>query len=257
MTPDDSIEFTSLLDSTCSLLTRGQYTPNEASTGIFFRALAPYPMAAVRDAFAAHVTTSRFSPTPADILDQIRGATADDGRPGAEEAWSIALAARDEVASVVWTTEIAEAWGVARAVLPDKIGARMAFKEAYERIVAAARQSRRPMFWELSEGHDPALRADALRIAAGKGIQIAGAADLMALPAPREQAGLLAGYVVAGPNEAQRAVLAKLRDALAGRSIADPAPSADHAIKVQTAQMTAASVARVEAYIEQQKGAAA
>lgn len=58
-----------------------------------------------------------------------------DGRLGADEAW--AIYPHDEATSEVITNEIAEAMQVAYPILRegDKVGARMAFKEAYNRII--------------------------------------------------------------------------------------------------------------------------
>lgn len=58
------------------------------------------------------------------------------GRFGAEEAWAVALAATDEQATVVWNDEVQQAWSTCQELMRygDKIGARMAFKQAYERI---------------------------------------------------------------------------------------------------------------------------
>lgn len=55
-------------------------------------------------------------------------------RISADEAW--ALYPHDEATSAVITNEIAEAMGIAQSLLNegDKVGARMAFKTAYERI---------------------------------------------------------------------------------------------------------------------------
>jgi hypothetical protein len=55
-------------------------------------------------------------------------------RIGADEAW--AIYPHDEASSAVITNEIAEAMAVAQPLLNegDKVGARMAFKTAYERI---------------------------------------------------------------------------------------------------------------------------
>ena len=73
----------------------------------------------------------------------------DDGRPGADEAWAIALEALDEACSVVWCGEIQQAFAIARPVLVagDKIGARMAFRNAYDRLVRDARVQRKPERW--------------------------------------------------------------------------------------------------------------
>lgn len=168
MRPEDAADFSALLDATCVLLTRGQYAPNETSTAIFFKALATYPMAAVRRAFEVHATSSRFSPTPADILDILRES---DGRPEEDEAWAIAIAAADEAATVVWTGEISAAWAVCQTVLQagDEVGARMAFKAAYRRMVVDARAARQPMSWSASLGSDPEKRRCALQLAAAAG----------------------------------------------------------------------------------------
>ncbi len=86
----------------------------------------------------------------------------DDGRPGPDEAW--AQIPRDEAASVVWTDEMAEAFGAASPLLAvgDKVGARLAFREAYQARVNAARDQRRAPRWQVSLGHDPRGRDQAL-----------------------------------------------------------------------------------------------
>lgn len=77
----------------------------------------------------------------------------EEGHLGPEEAWAL-VASLDEGGSVVWTDEIAEAYGVALGVLPDRVGARMAFLEVYRRLVAQARQEGRPATWWASLGWD-------------------------------------------------------------------------------------------------------
>lgn len=86
----------------------------------------------------------------------------DDGRPGPEQAW--AMLPHDEQTSTVWTEEMVQAWGVALPLLSegDKIGARMAFKEAYTKLVADARDAKRNPEWTPSFGVDPAGRVVAL-----------------------------------------------------------------------------------------------
>lgn len=93
----------------------------------------------------------------ADILARIA-----DGRPDIDEAW--AMIPQSEHASVVWTDEMAQAWG---AVLPlldagDTNGARAAFREAYARAVVEARIRREPAHWTPSLGSDVADRERAL-----------------------------------------------------------------------------------------------
>ena len=86
------------------------------------------------------------------------------GRPGANEAWATALSANDERNTVVWTEEMAQAWEVARPVVQggDEIGGRMAFKDAYERLVRAARDERRTPVVTVSVGWDAGMRAAAV-----------------------------------------------------------------------------------------------
>lgn len=175
MRETDYREFSLMLDSVCSLLSKGAYAPNGTNTALWFRSLAAHDLAAVRAGFDAHVRDpqrGRFVPNPADILAQIVGDLDDDGRPGPEEAWALAQKAADEAATVVWTPEIAQAWGIARSVqnLGDDVGARMAFKEAYVRIVSEARSKREPLRWEASLGHDAAQRDEALQRAQSAGL---------------------------------------------------------------------------------------
>lgn len=92
----------------------------------------------------------------------------DDGRPSADEAWSTAILAGDEASTVVWTTETAKAYWAAAALLDegDKVGARMAFRDVYEREVSNARQEGTPVKWEATLGTDPYQREQAIKQAA-------------------------------------------------------------------------------------------
>jgi hypothetical protein len=80
-----------------------------------------------------------------------------DGRPGPEEAWArMPKGARMEEDSIVWCEEERAAYGACRSLLVDgdQIGARMAFKERYERELAEARSQGRPVRWIVSPGYD-------------------------------------------------------------------------------------------------------
>lgn len=101
--------------------------------------------------------------TLAEIISRI-----DDGRPGAEEAW--AMLPHDEATTVVWTDEMAEAWGTVRRLIDEgeMVAARMAFKESYLRIITEAREERRAAKWTVSLGHDVAGRKSALLMAVAK-----------------------------------------------------------------------------------------
>lgn len=124
--------------------------------------LAEYPPAAIRVALQACRRELTGKLTLAAILQRIHAV---DGRPEPNEAWAIALESFDEANTVLMTEEIQRA---AAAALPiyeakDKVGARMAFIEAYAKLVASARTSASPMIWNLSLGHDQQGRAAAIR----------------------------------------------------------------------------------------------
>lgn len=224
----DLAEFSEMLDAVCSLISRGTYTPNGANTALWFRALAKHDFTTVRAAFDAHVKDTqrgRWVPTPADILAQIEGTDADDGRPGPEEAWAIALTTVDEQRTVVWTPEIAEAWGIARTVYAqgDEVGGRMAFKEAYTRIVGNARSSGVRPTWMPSLGIDPKQRDAALMQAHTAGL-LPRPEPLVQLPAPDHA---LSPANTAMPAQVRERLL-ELRERLAGRVAATtPAAAGD------------------------------
>jgi hypothetical protein len=203
MDPKDYKQFSVMLDAACSLLSRGAYTPNAASTAIFFRALQAYPLEVVSRAFDAHCADpqrGKFVPAPADILAQIEGLAAQDGRPGPEEAWAMCQAAADEARTVVWTEEMRQAWSIVWPLIRqsgDEIGARMAFKEAYPRLVSEARARREPARWSTSLGADPAWRDEALRVAIEAGrLRLQALPDelrdrMLTPPAPSKPVGLI------------------------------------------------------------------
>lgn len=115
-----------------------------------------------------------------------------DGRPGADEAWAIALGALDEADTVVWTDEMAQAFAVAQPVLEarDKVGARVAFRDAYDRLVREAREAGRGCRWVASIGHDATRREAALTQAVERGrVAIASVAHLLPAPASGSPVG--------------------------------------------------------------------
>jgi hypothetical protein len=123
--------------------------------------LSDYPASMVGEALKACRRELTGKLTLATILQRIQAA---DGRPGRDEAWGIAMSLSDESDSVVTTDEISLALLAARPILDagDKIGARMAFISAYERIIHEARCEARPVKWDLSLGFDPKRRAVAV-----------------------------------------------------------------------------------------------
>lgn len=252
----DLTPFTQMLDAVCGLLSRGAYQPNPINTALFFRALAKYPLEAVRAGFDAHVgdpQRGRFVPTPADIVAQIEGLAAEDGRPGADESWAVAVMARDEAATVVWTEEMRQAWAVARPVmdLGDEVGARMAFKDAYARLVDDARRRRTPPSWQLSLGHDAQGRREAIERAVEAGRLPP--STLEGLPAPAGEAvALLEGPAAKAMPDWVREQFARLRERLTRR---DEGPSHEELARRETAMRKALIQARVDAYVASQSPA--
>lgn len=112
----------------------------------------------------------------------------DDGRPDADQAW--AMMPMSELASVVWTDEMAQAWGISLPLLNagDAGGARAAFRDVYAKAVLEARIRRRPVHWVPSLGSDVAGRERALLDAVRKG-RLSAAHARQLLPAGIASAG--------------------------------------------------------------------
>ena len=140
-----------------------------ASISVWWAALARYSLADVRAALSAHVqdmVAGKFAPKPADIIGRMQ---LQDGRPGPEEAWS--QMPRDEATTVVWTDEMAAAWGVALPLLAerDQVAARMAFVERYRQLVQHARDAGESAKWTVSLGTDVGGREAVLLDAVDRG----------------------------------------------------------------------------------------
>lgn len=115
--------------------------------------LSSYPREVLARALSRVRTEHTGRLTPKVIIELIDEAM---GRPGANEAWAVAVTAMDERSTVVWTNEMAQAWSVAQPIAADgdMVGARMAFIGAYERLVRTARNERRTPVVMVSEGWD-------------------------------------------------------------------------------------------------------
>lgn len=131
-------------------------TMSEAAVRVLVDDLSNYPHDQVMSALNRCRCELRSRLTLAEIIVRL-----DDGRPGPEEAW--AMIPRDEADSVVWTAEMRTAFGVAGGLLSegDEIGARMAFKEAYQTQVTKARAERRDPRWEVTLGYNHQNRHNA------------------------------------------------------------------------------------------------
>lgn len=137
---------------------------SEGAARVMADDLSHYPVSQVLGAFSRCRRELKGRLTVAAIVERL-----DDGRPGPEEAW--AMIPQGEAESVVWTTEMAQAFGVANPLLQlnDPVAARMAFKETYLAAVTLARSERQPVHWTVSLGHDATMRAAAVEEAVRKG----------------------------------------------------------------------------------------
>lgn len=132
-----------------------------AAAAIMARDLSIYPQNMVIEALGLVRRESKGRLSLAVVIEKLEELSPD-GRPGADEAW--AMIPHDEFSSVVMSEEMAEAMSIARPLLceGDKIGARMAFKEAYNRIVEQNKRSKIPPKWFPSLGIDKESRQEAL-----------------------------------------------------------------------------------------------
>lgn len=212
-------EFGALLSATAAYYDR-KLVPD--TIAIYWRGLADLELDQVRAALNAHAQdpqAGQFMPKIADIRRQIE-AGRDDGHPGPDEAWSIAIGARHEGATVVWTDQIAGAFfQVALPLLDegDKIAARKAFLERYERDIAEARRAGVVARWQASFGGDPEQRRQAIEQAAQLGRltqeQVARLLPPAAPAAPNLQA-IEASAAKALPAADARREIARLRSML-------------------------------------------
>lgn len=140
-------------------VTGQQITPT--ALAMMAQDLSEYPGEIVLQALSMLRKASKFRMTLAAIIEQI-DKLQPDGRPDSDEAW--AMIPRDEWSSRVLTEEMLEASGISQALLNegDQVGARMAFKSAYERIVEKNKLLKLKPKWVVSLGFANIGRASAV-----------------------------------------------------------------------------------------------
>ena len=165
MNPSEFDEFRKILSETAEYYGKEM---TAASINIWWRGLQKVDLLSLQNAFNEHIQSSRFMPSISDVLENLKS---QDGRPNAEEAWAIcAPSLNNEGMTIVWTDEIASAFGVALGLQNDRIAARMAFKESYENFVKNSRRSGKSVRWTASLGHDVAGREGPLMKALQAGL---------------------------------------------------------------------------------------
>ncbi len=182
---------------------------------LWWSMLAEHDISTVGNALSAHIRSSSRMPTVNDILELINASNPTMKRPGADEAW---LKTPPEEFSYWATEEMLGAWAVVAEEMhsdrPDKVAARMAFKDAYNRLVDQAKAQGRPVRWQLIRG----TRNDNLEDTVREGVRLGympstEADDLLRLEC-QKNAGLvplLAGAVASHSDTAKEAVAALKR----------------------------------------------
>lgn len=136
---------------------------SDAVLAVMVADLRQYPETSVMSALAKCRLGLKGRLTLADIIERI-----DDGRPGAEAAWS-EVSGATEATTLVVTEEMQQALAAASPLMPDDlVAARMAFIESYRRLILTARAEGRAVKWRVSLGQDAAGRLPALRDAVEK-----------------------------------------------------------------------------------------
>lgn len=168
---------------------------SNAAAQVFVAELSLYPEHTVFAALRRLNREHKGQLTLASIIERI-----DDGRPSADEAW--AMVPRAEHDTAVLTSETLEALKAAQPLLNegDQIAARMAFKAAYARVVAKAKDEGRGPAWIASLGWDGAGRVGPLADAVEQG---------------KLTAAMALGLVSGSEREAL-AVAVKVQDAITG-----------------------------------------
>lgn len=129
---------------------------SEDAARMFCSDLGDYNESAVMQALTRCRREVKGKLTLADVISRI-----DDGRPGANEAWS--MLPKSEAETAVWTDEMCAASIASSALSDDPVAARMAFIEAYNREVTKARAEKKPVYWWPTLGFDAAGREPVIR----------------------------------------------------------------------------------------------
>lgn len=156
---------------------------------MYWEILKDYDLDQVLGAITRHMKSAKFFPAPVELLEYIPAASANQ-HIGADEAWAIVIESFDEESTVVMTPQIAEARGIALPIFQssDEVGARVAFRDAYNRIIKTSPSPK----WFVSEGFDKARKADAVANAIQLGRLTAGSDSKYRLEAPKATvAGLI------------------------------------------------------------------
>jgi hypothetical protein len=178
MRTQDYDKFYDILELTTATYNR---TYTEPEIKLFIRLFEPYPLQEIEQAYMDYFkSANKFAPVPGQILELIPAAQKSK-HIGADEAWAIAREAMDINNAVVSTAQIVEAWGIAEPLYSarDEIPARMAFRDAYNRIIKTAPENPK---WFFSPGVNKAQTISVISQAVALGRLSEGADKRYLLP---------------------------------------------------------------------------
>ena len=163
MKESEKVEFAQVIAGLAAIF---RHDVKQDAVIIYWELFKQYDLEEFKQACSKCMLENRFFPVPADIIQHIPSAQKNN-HVGAEEAWAIAEEAMDEYSTVFITNEILEAKVISQDLYDsgDKVGARMAFKDAYNRIIKTSQ----PPKWKMSEGYDKSRKQDAIRNALALG----------------------------------------------------------------------------------------
>jgi hypothetical protein len=180
MNSNDFNKFSELWSDTHEIMAGGKVFSSRNMTMIF-EDFEDYSFDVISKALKLHRKQNKFAPTSADIIEIISNYSKSK-HIGAEEAWSIALQSFDERLPIVLTKEILSAKAAVQGIYDsgDSIGARMAFKEAYNRILLTANEVK----WFVTQGDDKSLTESCVKQAIAMGRLPIGTEERYRLEAP-------------------------------------------------------------------------
>lgn len=249
-----SDEIAQLAGAICATAETLGQTISAGAAQLMAEDLAEHPASDIRKALQSCRRELTGKLTLAAVLSRIQ---AEDGRPGKDEAWAIAMTTNDEYETVVLTDEIQLALAAAKPVLDagDKVGARMAFISAYDRLVSQAREDGKAVNWHVSIGFDSNRRVEAIskavqlhRIPQERGQLYL--ADMSIVPTTedgRAVAGLLTGGVTR-PSARVREKLQAIKDGMAEMRVASEERRIE--MKIEAANVLAARLALLQRQAE-------
>jgi hypothetical protein len=253
MTPNDYEPFALGLRRAFLACSAGQREPDAATVEAYFDLFPAVALPTMLRAIKAHMLDAergKFPPRPADLTHQLQQL---DGHPDPDAAWAIACGAADEDATVIWTPAIAQAWGEASALYrKNPVGAALAFKSVYAKLVGIERAQARPANWHPSLGFNKAMAKAALEKGIADGlIHVAGLGkEQQQLIENQAQLMIESSVAALSPSRRMAEALAGVYARLTGKQLDDTRPPTDHQ---RTEQLKAQAQAKFDAAIKAQQ----